>query len=143
MGSLASVRTFAAAINKQVSDGSLAPIQAVVLNAGVEDIKGTVFTKDGMENHFEVNYLSNFLLVLLLLQSMDKKHGRVIFVGSTTTRLTWAPNKSNFSSPEQVQTLITVPENMSKGIEEHPDDHPRKTGMRRYAMSKLLCMEWM
>lgn len=31
---------------------------------------------------WQVNYLANFILCLLLLQSMDKKHGRILIVGS-------------------------------------------------------------
>lgn len=141
--SLDAVRTFAAGINERVANGSLPPIQALVLNAGVQDITKKFFTKDGMERTFVVNYLVNFLLTLLLLKSIDKKCGRIVFVGSTGTKLTWAPNRSNFSSDEQRETLITSPENMAKGIEEHPDGDAFKTGMRSYAMSKLLCMEWM
>ena len=91
---------------------------------------------------FEVNYLSNFLLVLLLLQSMNRKKGRIIFVGSNGTRLDWGPNKTIFS-PEQAETLITAPEDMSKGIEKYPDENPSNACMRIYARSKLLYMEWM
>ena len=81
--SLNSVRAFAADINKRVANGSLPPLQAVILNAGVQDVTSKHFTSDGMERTFEVNYLANFLLVLLLLGSMDKQHGRIAFVGST------------------------------------------------------------
>lgn len=140
--SLDSVRAFATDINRRVASGSLSPLQAVILNAGVQDVSSKHFTKDGMERTFEVNYLSNFLLVLLLLESMDQQHGRIVFIGSTGTRLEWAPNK-NLYSPAQMETLITSTENMAKGIEEHPDGKVYETGMRSYAMSKLLMMMFM
>jgi hypothetical protein len=76
------------------------------------------------------------------IESMDKQHGRIVFVGSTTTRLEWAPNAGLYS-PEQRETLITSTGNMAKGIEEHPDGKVYETGMRSYAMSKLLMMMFM
>lgn len=39
-------------------------------------------SQDGFEMSWQVNHLSNFVLVLLLLQSMDKKNGRILIVGS-------------------------------------------------------------
>jgi NAD(P)-dependent dehydrogenase (short-subunit alcohol dehydrogenase family) len=67
LSSLESVRSFAADINRRVASGDLPPLQAVILNAGLQDVSSKHFTKDGMERTFGVNYLSNFLLVLLLL----------------------------------------------------------------------------
>lgn len=142
LSSLESVRSLAADINKRVANGSLPPLSAVILNAGIQDVSAKNFTKDGMERTFGVNYLSNFLLVLLLLESMDKQHGRIVFTGSTSTRLEWAPNAS-MHSPEQRETLITSTENMAKGIEEHPDGKVYEAGMRAYAVSKLLMMMFM
>jgi NAD(P)-dependent dehydrogenase (short-subunit alcohol dehydrogenase family) len=42
------------------------------------------FANEGLESNFAVNYLSNFLLVLLLLQSMDKENERIVIVSSLT-----------------------------------------------------------
>ena len=142
LSSLESIRSFAADINRRVANGSLPPLQAVILNAGLQHVTTKHYTKDGLEMTFGVNYLANFLLTLLLLQSMDKKHGRIVFTGSTSTRLEWAPN-ANMSTPEQREALITSTENMAKGIEEHPDGIAMNTGMRSYALSKLLMMEFM
>lgn len=97
--SLDAVRTFATEINKRVASGGLPPIQAVILNAGLQDVSAKHFTKDGMERVFEVNYLCNFLLGLLLLGSMDKKNGRIVYVGSSGTKLNYGPNQGNFTSP--------------------------------------------
>jgi len=43
---------------------------------------GLSFTEDGIESTFAVNYLSNFLLVLLLLEGMDRESARVVWVAS-------------------------------------------------------------
>lgn len=39
-------------------------------------------TDDGFDMTWQVNFLANMLLSLLLLQSMDKEHGRILIVGS-------------------------------------------------------------
>ncbi len=38
---------------------------------------------------FQVNYLAHFLFTLLLLQSMDKTHGRIVVIGSWTHESVW------------------------------------------------------
>jgi NAD(P)-dependent dehydrogenase (short-subunit alcohol dehydrogenase family) len=97
LSSLASVRTMAAEINRRVAVGELPPIRALILNAGYQDheliVSETYFkefqgltpktmTEDGYETSWQVNYLANQLLALLLLQSMDKEKGRILIVGS-------------------------------------------------------------
>ncbi|KAJ0385506.1 hypothetical protein COL922a_006257 [Colletotrichum nupharicola] len=61
--SVASVRRVASDINKRVAAGFMPPIQALVLTS-------------------DQNQTANFLLCLLLLQSMDKNRGRIIAVRS-------------------------------------------------------------
>lgn len=39
---------------------------------------------DGYEMSWQVNYLANFIFCLLVLQSMDKKAGRILIVSSST-----------------------------------------------------------
>lgn len=39
-------------------------------------------SEDGFEMTWHINYLSNMLLSLLLLQSMDAQDGRILFVSS-------------------------------------------------------------
>ena len=143
--SLDNIREFATDINKRVTAGSLPPIQALVLNAGVKDCTGDNFTKDGYEHTFAVNYLANFLLSLLLLESMDKQCGRIIYVGSTAAFITGGPNPSPFVSEQQKKAFITSTENMAKGIEEIPDPKGDANGVgeRRYSLSKLLMIMWM
>ena len=82
LGSLASVRKLAANVNEQVASGKIPPIRALILNAGYQDHTSLTMSDDGFEMTWQVNYLSNFLLVLLLLQSMDKTKGRILIVSS-------------------------------------------------------------
>jgi NAD(P)-dependent dehydrogenase (short-subunit alcohol dehydrogenase family) len=39
-------------------------------------------SEDGFEMTWHINFLSNMLLSLLLLQSMDAQDGRILFVSS-------------------------------------------------------------
>lgn len=81
---LSSVREAAADINTRVRSGSMPPIRALILNAGYQESFTQTSTEDGFDMSFQVNYLSHFLLTLLLLESMDKKDGRVLCIGSWT-----------------------------------------------------------
>lgn len=141
--SLASIRNFSADVNARIASGAIAPIRVLILNAGVQDSGSEHFTEDGFERTFAVNYLAIFLVTLLLLQSMDKKRGRIIYIGSTSASTTWWVNQSFYSNDAQKRDLITSPEKMAKGIEEHPDGDVAKTGHRRYSLSKMLLQAWM
>ncbi len=79
---LDSVREVARDINSRVAAGLLPPLRAVILNAAYQEHTTQDFTRDGFDMTFQCNYLSHWLLVLLLLQSMDKEHGRVVILGS-------------------------------------------------------------
>ncbi|KAH6698127.1 hypothetical protein BKA61DRAFT_246555 [Leptodontidium sp. MPI-SDFR-AT-0119] len=138
-----SIRSFAAEVNSRIASGAISPISALILNAGVQDTAKEYFTNDGFERTFFVNYLANFLLTILILQSMDKEHGRIIYTGSTGTDIWWSVNGANFSNEEQKKNIVTSPEKMAKGIEEFPDGNVGKTGHRRYALSKILMEAWM
>lgn len=147
LGSLAKIRTFAASINARVAEGSLEPIRALVLVAGYLDVapeasKPRRFTEDGHEAVWGINYLANFLLVLLLLQSMDKEHGRVVMVSS------WSHNPhdrrnvvtKHLGLPEyKVQYHET--EALAKGVEY--TDEGQKAGLRRYGASKACLVMFM
>lgn len=65
LASLASVRRFADAIARRLSEGDLPSPQGLVCNAGVQGKK--TFTRDGFETTFGVNHLGHFLLVNLLV----------------------------------------------------------------------------
>ena len=82
LSKLSSVREVANAINRRVAEGSLPPIRALILNAGYQEHTTHDFSPDGFDMTFQSNYLSHWLLTLMLLQSMDKEHGRVVVLGS-------------------------------------------------------------
>lgn len=141
------MRTLARDINERVANGTLDPIRALVLNAAFQDasseaLKPQMFTKEGYEMAFGANYLANFVLVLGLLQSMDKEHGRIVFVTSWTHD---AFDPRNGTPPifngEEFKTMFTSAEALSKGIE-YKDD-AWAAGMRRYGASKLLGVMFM
>lgn len=79
---LESVREVAREINSRVSAGLLPPLRAVILNAAYQEWTTQDYTPDGFDMSFQCNYLSHWLLVLLILQSMDEEHGRVVVLGS-------------------------------------------------------------
>lgn len=142
ISTLAGVRTGAEIINRRVAQGVLPPIRALVLNAAVQDGAGQRFTDDGLESHFAVNYLANFLLVLLLLQSMDKEQGRIVLVSS------WGhdpldPRNEQFMKSQEHKTAWREPEKMAheKVIDEKGDEFPG--GFRRYGRSKTLLVMFM
>lgn len=139
LGTLESTRAAAMAINKRVSEGSLPPIRALVLNAGIQETK-LHFTADGLERTFSINYLHNFLFVLLVLQSMDKEHGRIVFIGTTSIFVDWWVNAQHYTTEEQ-KTLFTTVDELAKGT--RPIDTEDKAGQRRYALSKVLMIMFM
>ncbi|TQV92886.1 hypothetical protein IF1G_08189 [Cordyceps javanica] len=69
-------------MNARVAEGKLPPVRALVLNAGFQEHTTQTKTEDGFDMTFQVNYFSQFLLVLLLLQSMDKESGHKLAIGS-------------------------------------------------------------
>ena len=83
LASLASVSEFAADI---LALGK--PIDLLVLNAGVHVPWSRETTRDGHELHWQVNYLSNFLLTHLLLDACRKSTlKQIVYVGSEAHRL--------------------------------------------------------
>jgi len=147
LSSLQSVRSLASDINARVANGALEPLRAVVLNAAFQEahsgtLKPLTFTKDGYEANFGVNYLANFLFVLLILRSMDKTHGRIVMVSSTVHD---PFDKANATvgafAKEEHQTVVKDVEALAKGIE-YTDDG-LKAGVRRYGASKTLMVMFM
>ncbi|CZS97695.1 related to dehydrogenase/reductase [Rhynchosporium agropyri] len=147
LGSLEAVRTVAADINERVTNGTLEPIRVLILNAVYQDasaaaLKPGAFTKEGFEMAFGANYLANFVFVLDILQSVDKEHGRIVFVSSWTHD---SYDPQNDTPPiykgEEFKTMFTSAEALSRGIEYTDDGWA--SGMRRYGASKLLGVMWM
>ncbi|KAF3076397.1 Short-chain dehydrogenase TIC 32 [Trichoderma lentiforme] len=139
LGSIADVRKVATDINDKVAKGELPRIRALILNAGYQDHAGIAMSKDGFEMSWQVNYLSNLLLSLLLLQSMDDQESRILLVGS------WAHNiedkrndvTSAYKDP-RYPTLYPGVEALAKGEWSRPEEDPTtNSGFRRYGASKL------
>lgn len=78
LGSLAAVRAFA----KEIEARGL-PLDALVLNAGVQFQTGPKRTPDGFESTFAVNHLGHFLLTNLLLpRLLSRTPARIVVVAS-------------------------------------------------------------
>ena len=141
LSSLASVRWSAHNINESVKSGKTPPIRALILNAALQHTKGQTFTNDGLESNFAVNYLANYLLVLLLLPSMDKEMGRIVFTSS------WSHDPSHllngFITEEKHKTIVNNIEDLAKPKESDKKGDEYNAGMRRYGMSKTLMVLWM
>ncbi|HEX6359094.1 SDR family NAD(P)-dependent oxidoreductase [Actinophytocola sp.] len=117
LGSLAQVWRFARDV----------PVpHAVVCNAGIQTVSGTVLTEDGIEQTFGVNHLAHFLLVRELLPRMAPG-ARVVIVASDT------------HDPAR-HTGMPAPAYTDARSLAHPTegaDVPSTVGRRRYTTSKL------
>lgn len=147
LSSLSAIRKTASEINTKVASGTWEPIRALILNGAWQEandktLKAQTFTQDGFEGHFAINYLANFLFVLLLLESMDKKHGRILLVSSWSHDPYDSRNNGmGIYKGDEYKTLWRDPEVLSKGVEYKDDGY--KAGMRRYGTSKLMLVMFM
>ena len=66
-------------------------LDSLFINAGIGYAPKRVETVDGMDAHFQVNYLSQFMLTLHLLDLLEKSEngGRVIFNATNRGELFW------------------------------------------------------
>jgi NAD(P)-dependent dehydrogenase (short-subunit alcohol dehydrogenase family) len=66
-------------------------IDSIFINAGIGYASCRVETIDGMDSHFQVNYLSQFYLVAQLLELLEKstKGGRVIYNATPGGKMYW------------------------------------------------------
>lgn len=68
------------------------PIHTLVLNAGIATIgAGRQVTEDGLELHFQVNFLANALLVRELLPQLSAGTARVVVQGSLANAVSRVP----------------------------------------------------
>jgi NAD(P)-dependent dehydrogenase (short-subunit alcohol dehydrogenase family) len=117
-----------AAVRKFV-DGIEGPVDALILNAGMQrlDVEGR--TDDGMEMTFGVNHLSHYLLARLMLPKMAM-NGRVVF----TTSGTHDPaEKTGVPAPKHCDAFLLA--DPSKDTQLSAD--ARTAGLRAYSTSKL------
>ncbi|CAK7208685.1 hypothetical protein SBRCBS47491_000175 [Sporothrix bragantina] len=138
---LQSVRDLAGDIKARVASGALPPIRALIWNAGFQEQSTQTFTEDGYDTTFQANYLSHWLLTVLLLGSMDKKHGRIVVVGSWSHDTDDERNKvggPDYYSEEKWKTLFTDTKSLAEGTYSPPESEATgKAGMRRYGAAKL------
>jgi NAD(P)-dependent dehydrogenase (short-subunit alcohol dehydrogenase family) len=128
-------------INARVASGALEPIRALVLNAAFQEANAETlvrksYTKDGYEAAFAINYLANFLFVLMILQSIDKERGRIVMI-SSCTHDAYSPRNMNYFKDDKHKIMYTNTESLAKGIS-YTDGGGFDVGMRRYGASKLL-----
>ncbi|KAL3485882.1 hypothetical protein BJX62DRAFT_247214 [Aspergillus germanicus] len=78
LGSLSEVREFAMRLARDIQQGKIPRLSAIICNAFTWSLSGgPKFSADGFENTFQVSHLAHHLLVLELLASMDPTSGRI------------------------------------------------------------------
>jgi NAD(P)-dependent dehydrogenase (short-subunit alcohol dehydrogenase family) len=135
----ASVRAAAADINARVARGQIPPIRVLILNAGLLEFEQQTWTEDGFDMSFAVNYLGHFLLTLLLLHSMDREQGRVVWIGSSTHD-PYAPVVGRHYPNNRWKTIIPgqSTDAIAKGTwSTRAEDPTLHSGFRRYGAAKL------
>ncbi|KAL3709761.1 hypothetical protein TMatcc_003552 [Talaromyces marneffei ATCC 18224] len=138
LSNLASVRTTAASINARVTAGEIPPIRALILNAGYHEMNIQSFTEDGFATMFIANHLGNWLLVLLLLQSMDRDMGRIVVLGSKAHDPSLKQNALPFKDEKWRTMLHESTDPIANGTwSSFKEDPSYASGMRRYGASKL------
>ncbi|GAD94225.1 short-chain dehydrogenase, putative [Paecilomyces variotii No. 5] len=144
LSSLASIRAAAATINARVTVGEIPPIRALILNAGCQEMDTQRFTDNGFATMFAVNYLGNWLLTLLLLQSMDRENGRIAVLGSKAHDPSLKENARMFNDERWKTILRDSTDPIAKGTWSSPEEDPSwMSGMRRYGASKLCAIMMM
>jgi NAD(P)-dependent dehydrogenase (short-subunit alcohol dehydrogenase family) len=137
--SLTSIRATATSLNARIAAGEIPPIRALILNAAIQKPDPVTLTQDGYEEIFAVNYLANFLLVLLLLPSMES-HGRIIAISSALHDSEHWMNNSHF--PAGKKEMFTSMDQLVRG-EDDLDGTEEELAMRRYGRSKCLLIMFM
>lgn len=141
LGSFESIRSFTDNINSRVSAGELPPVRALILNAAYVPVgperKFANISIDGkqLEMNFAINLLAGAQLSLLLLKSLDKRRGRIVFVSSRESD----PKQSRFSPEKLPYDLgdLAFPKHPPPPADEAND------AMRRYGMAKQCLIMFM
>ncbi|RDW83043.1 hypothetical protein BP5796_04534 [Coleophoma crateriformis] len=126
LASLSNVRAFAEDVASRVSTGKIPPIAAIVCNAFAWSLVGMKHSSDDYELGFQVSHLSHFILVLKLLDAMNKSTGRIVLLGSVVHD---GAEKFGAKFPDDLEKVIKPPSD--KPGEEFAQ------GFQRYANSKL------
>ncbi|KAF2966948.1 hypothetical protein GQX73_g6605 [Xylaria multiplex] len=141
LSSLSSVREVSATVNARVASGAIPTISALILSAGYEEAGKQTWNEDGLDTSFVVNYLSQWLLTLQLLQSMDRRTGRVVWISSWSQDPQDRHNVMNGSFDDaRFKTIIADNlEPLATGTwsADKDDKTSWAAGYRRYGASKL------
>jgi len=125
LSSLANVRSFV----KTYESKNYPPLQALVLNAGLQFPNGLVFTDSGLEKTFAINHVGHALLFHLLRPHLADK-ARVVVTASGTHD---PAQKSGFPDADYITA-----EQLAR-----PDPKTaHKDGRQRYGTSKLVNIMW-
>jgi NAD(P)-dependent dehydrogenase (short-subunit alcohol dehydrogenase family) len=142
LSKMSEVRLAAREFSSRIEKGELGKIKILMLIAGAMFLDsrsndGVTFTEEGIESHIAVNYLSNYLLILLLLQSLDKEGARIIGMGSTNHNPDYLSTQGSFYSKE-MKTLFGVGglEDLVKATENVVMGDAFPASVRRYGRSK-------
>lgn len=121
LASLVSVRAFAETVQ--------APVDVLILNAGMQRLDVARRTQDGFELTFGVNHLAHYLLVRLLLPKLADG-GRIVI----TTSGTHDPaEKTGVPAPRHCDAFLLADPTKDTRL----GKSPRAAGMRAYSTSKL------
>ena len=137
LASLANVRSFADSIIERVSKGDLPPITSLVCNSFNWSLVGQRNSVDNYDLSFQVTHLSHFLLVLKLLESVDRENGRIVFLGSVA------------HDGEDLNAFMTIgariPEDIEELVSPTPDTpgEEQGRGFQRYGSAKLATVMFM
>ena len=118
LNSLASVSAFAEAVKARLGG---APIDMLILNAGLQYPDAKQRSADGFEATFAVNHLAHYLLARLLLPNIAEG-GRLVITTSDTHDPAIIPFAPKTLDPQALA---------------HPDRASDTSGARAYAASKL------
>jgi NAD(P)-dependent dehydrogenase (short-subunit alcohol dehydrogenase family) len=121
---LASVRSFAAAVEERLGEASL---DGLVLNAGVQVRDVRQRAEDGFETTFAVNHLAHYLLLRLLMPRLAP--GAIVVI--TTSNL-HNPKTNPFAPPEHADA-----EDLARGRVKLNKSEGSMSGLRAYSASKL------
>jgi WW domain-containing oxidoreductase len=131
LASLSSVRAFAQNVAERVSRKKIPAISAIVCNAFSWSLVDTKFSSDNYERTFQVSHLSHFVLVLMLLGSLDRTTGRIVLLGSDQHDST----KKNSLNPLGAKLPEDLDEIIKPTADKKGEEYSR--GFQRYANSKL------
>jgi NAD(P)-dependent dehydrogenase (short-subunit alcohol dehydrogenase family) len=124
------VQSLTDGIRSEIAAGKLPPLQAVVWNAMSWSLVGGLkFSSDGYERSMAVNHIAHFAMTLRLLETFEKKKGRIVFLGSDS------------HEKSDLQELPTVlPEDTELIVHPPPDKEEEAVarGFQRYGLSKLV-----